>query len=92
MLTILTTEEERESCLRAGWDEASALERLLPDGSLQVVLRGEKQDRTMELVNLAAQASQAHAELPLPLFEGMPDRPDDAATVVENREPTTNLL
>lgn len=52
-----------------------------------MVLRGEKQDGTMELVNLAGRASRPHDDLPLPLFEGTPDRPDDAATVaeVENR-------
>jgi hypothetical protein len=60
-----------------GW----ALQRPLRDGSLKVVLRGEKQDGTMELVNLAAAASQPHAELPLPLLDGTPDRPDDAPTV-----------
>jgi putative SOS response-associated peptidase YedK len=86
MPAILTTEEERETWLRAPWSEASGLQRPLPDGSLKVVLRGEKQDGTMALVNLASQASQPHAELPMPLFEGTPDRPDDAATVavVEN--------
>jgi hypothetical protein len=58
----------------------------LPDGSLDVVLRGEKQDGTMELVNLAAAASRAHPELPLPLLDGTPDRSNDAAMValVEN--------
>jgi hypothetical protein len=53
----------------------------LPNGSLGVVLRGEKQDGTLELVNLAAAASAPHAELPLPLLDGTPDRPDAAATV-----------
>jgi putative SOS response-associated peptidase YedK len=81
MPAILTTEEERETWLRAPWSEASALQRALPDGALQVVLRGEKQDGAMDLVNLAPQASKPHAELPLPLLDGVPDQPNDAATV-----------
>ena len=87
MPVILTTQEEREVWLRAPWSEASGLQRPLLDGSLTIVGRGEKQDGTMELVNLAGEASRPHAELPLPLFEGTLDRPDDAATVavVENR-------
>ena len=41
----------------------------------------------MELVNLAGRASHTHEPLPLPLLDGLLDRPDDAATVaaVENR-------
>ena len=87
MPVILATPEEREVWLRAPWSEASSLQKPLPDGSLMIVGRGEKQDGAMELVNLAAEASRPHAELPLPLFEGTPDRPNDAATVavVENR-------
>jgi hypothetical protein len=86
MPVILTTEEEREAWLRAPWSEAHDLQRPLPDGSLRIVLTGEKQDGEWELVDLAAQASHAHAALPLPLFEGTMDRPDDAATVagIEN--------
>ena len=87
MPAILTTEEERELWLRAPWSEACDLQRPLPDGSLQVVLRGEKQDGAMDLVNLAERASTPHAELPLPLLDGTPDRPDDAAAVavMENK-------
>ncbi len=89
MPAILTTPEECETWLRAPWSEASGLQRPLSDGSLTVVLRGEKQDGKIEdLVNLAAAASAPHAEMPLPLLDGVPERPDDAATVavVENRK------
>ena len=87
MPVILTTEGERDRWLRAPWSEACDLQRPLPDGSLQVVLRGEKQDGETDLVNLADRASTPHAELPLPLLDGTPDRPDDAATVavMENK-------
>ncbi len=89
MPAILTTPEECATWLRAPWSEASALQRPLSDGSLTVVQRGEKQDGKIEdLVNLAAAASTPHAEMPLPLLDGVPDRPDDAATiaVAENRK------
>ena len=81
MPVILTTEEERETWLRAPWSEASALQRPLSHGTLQIVLRSEKQDGDAELVNLADRAGQPHAPPPMPLFSGIADRPDDAATV-----------
>jgi hypothetical protein len=37
--------------------------------------------RLIVLIRCRAAASAPHAKLPLPLLDGMPDRPDDAATV-----------
>lgn len=44
MPVILTTDEERETWLRADWAEASKLQRPLPDGALQIVAQGPRQD------------------------------------------------
>lgn len=44
MPTILTTPEEMNIWLRAPWNEATALQRPLPDNQLVIVAQGERRD------------------------------------------------
>jgi putative SOS response-associated peptidase YedK len=44
MPAILTRGEELDTWLPAPWPEVARLQRPLPDGSLRIVARGEKQD------------------------------------------------
>ena len=48
MPVILTTPDEVETWLTAEWEEASKLQRPQPDGSLQIVARGVKEDPAKE--------------------------------------------
>ena len=50
MPVILTEPEELEAWMSAPWSDARQLQRPLPDGALQVVARGEKQDGPADLL------------------------------------------
>jgi len=43
-LTLKLTENQRETWMQAGVEEALALQKPLPDGTLKVVATGAKQD------------------------------------------------
>jgi putative SOS response-associated peptidase YedK len=58
MPVILTTEEERDVWMRAPWEEASQLQRPLPNTMLRVVASGEREDPPPE-------KDQAQPSLPL---------------------------
>ena len=44
MPVILTTPEEWDVWMRAPWEEASQLQRPLPDGMLRIIASGERED------------------------------------------------
>jgi putative SOS response-associated peptidase YedK len=47
---ILTTEEEVERWMTAPAEDALNLQRSVPDGSLQIVATGQKEDNAPQLV------------------------------------------
>jgi putative SOS response-associated peptidase YedK len=49
MPAILTTTEEIDVWTRAGWDEAKAPQRSLPERVLEIVARGKKSDDPVEI-------------------------------------------
>jgi putative SOS response-associated peptidase YedK len=48
MPVILTSSEEIELRMSVPWNEAAALQRLLPDGALTIVAWGQEEDAVVE--------------------------------------------
>jgi putative SOS response-associated peptidase YedK len=65
MPVILTEPDEIETWLLAPWSEASSLQRALPDGALQTVARGPKQDGSPG--DIPARNGRAETQTRLPL-------------------------
>ncbi len=47
MSVVLTKPDEFEAWMSAPWDKAKALQRPLPNGALNIVVRGERKDQPL---------------------------------------------